>query len=178
MVAAGTVLAVAAFASPARAGGLTVGASLGQSGGDQIADTRGPGAFARVRLGARSLVEVDLGRASPEDDSYQSTRLGAALLLELSDRGGGGATPYLLAGGGVTHTESMFWIGEHRHLEVGAGIELAIGKNAWLGIDGRIGQRDLLDERMPRDLLILIYAPSLPEHHEYASARVTLSFGL
>ncbi len=167
-----------ALSSPALAGGLTVGASLSQTGGDEIDDTAGKGAFVRLRTGSRSALEVDLARSSPEGESYTSTRLGAALVFDLSDRATGGITPYALAGGGVTRTESQWWIGDHRHLEVGAGLDVALGRRAWLGVDARLGQRDLVRDRLPNGVVILIYAPSVPEHHDYATMRLTLSFAM
>lgn len=172
------VLVPALGVSPAAADRLTVGASLGETRGDQLAVARGPGAFVRLRAGARSLIELDVARSAPESEAHTSTRLGASLVLELSARGRG-LTPYLVAGGGVTRTEHAFWIGDHRHLEVGAGLDLALGERAWLGVDARAGQRDLVDERLPHDPVILIYIPpALPAHHTYTSVRLTLSFAL
>lgn len=170
--------ALLATAAPARAGGLTLGVSLGQTDGDELDRTEGIGGFGRWRVGGRAALEVEASRSAPDDEAFTSRRLGGALLLDLGDRGASTVTPYLLAGGGVMRTESAYWIGDHRHLEVGAGLDVAVGKRLWLGVDARLGRRELVHEGSPDGVVILIYAPALPAEHDYRAVRVTLSFGL
>jgi len=163
--------------SNAAAERLRIGASLGRTDGDGLGDAaRTHSLFARVRLSERLGAELAAGRMIPDTDSYRTDLLSAALTVDLGVRDR--LTPYLIAGLGVARTTSTWWEGEHRTAEVGIGLDYAVGSGVTVGVEARYGERVLIGERAPGDVILDLYAPPVLDEGDYTRARITLSVAL
>lgn len=190
---------VAGARSPAHADrfaiGASVGAGQGEGGssstfGDATDRTTSRGVFGRLRLFAGLSIEAEVGRAELERDGGRNEDGGGPLVPSsgksgtLTARydllGSGSLRPHLLAGVGIENWRSEYIEWSYSRREVGGGIDVVVGGGLRIGIDVRVGKRELVDTRFVDDQEVILIFPGDPlggDHADYVAGRLTLGAG-
>jgi hypothetical protein len=171
-LAGAAVVIVASIAAPrlVAAERFTLGVSLGRADGQSTIDAgQTRGAFGRLRVTEWIAVQGEVQRTIGDESESTTRRLGGAVLVDLAARDR--YTPYLLVGGAVERAERGWVQSDYHAREVGVGLDVRVSTSLTLGIDARVGERELIRNLQP--LEISLYAPVLSDG-EYASLRVNL----
>lgn len=172
---AGIVLA--AFAPPASAETLTIGADTGVTRGSADHDAATTlGVFARVPLRGPVAVQLDVARLVHQARPVIMAPPGSADILQGSgylvvDLADGTLVPVALVGVGVDHASNILRDSVFGRAEAGVGVELRT-RALTLGADARIGTRTLVTQDQ-RDILVYLEPLTLTPG-SFKSARVTL----
>ena len=169
-----TFVPTLAAARPITAG-VNLGVAQSRTDGESGADPDSAlGLFGRIGLTNRLSVQLELTRIKAEDASEVRSGTGLAV-LELGSRSG--FVPIVLAGVGVDKGTSAR---KGTHVEAGIGLEYRASGGFTIGVDVRMGERSIEQERDIRALddkaVIALVDPLYvdADEGEYRSARLTL----
>lgn len=147
---------VIALPSTALAGPITAGVTLGiaQTKADAEGDAVGAhGIFGRVRLGHRLGVQLELAKVGGPEDGNDIRSASALLVVDLLDATKYRVVPMFLAGFGVdrqrlgnpVYDDSYDDVVNGKHVEGGFGVEYRSPHGLTIGLDLRVGSRELDD---------------------------------